>query len=1182
MKTRISVIIPIYNVHEFLEDCIESVLAQTINHWDLTDDYQRNLQIILVDDGSTDDSGEIAKSYAAKYENVEYRYEENQGLGHARNYGCEFAEGDYIIFIDSDDIIPPKAYERMYRIALKNDSDLTIGSVWRFNSKLTWASNIHEIAFGGTKELTHIKESPELFYDTTAWNKLIKFSFWKEHGFQFPEGILYEDIPVTMPMHYLANNVSIVYENCYLWRVRDGISKSITQTTDDLKNVEDRLYVMGLVDKFFNENVTEEELHRVKNLKWIKNDLMIFINKLKSMDIDESQEIIDLLLDYIDRNIDPKYFDEINEIEKLKYEYLFERDFDRLLKLLNYEHVNFYTLNIHSKGSDVVIEGDKDVFKTSSFIVNDFIKEGKKAKYIQKVNLEEEALEVSGFVVIPGLEAKEFKDVEYSFYLVNSENRKKIALRHEQIYLGNINSYRLRFGKKFSYKAAGYTVFVPYELIEDNEDFLGENKIIVVFKQRGVTHNIFAGNAKKNVRSRSENRAILIGKTYMSIGYDKNNEIIINVSKARHSYDRIEIEDDDLCIFGPYDGDVFLHYNKSFISSESNIPFAYDDGNQCYRLDLDNIRSTEGQILYDNGESLVYKDKELLCLYSSKGQCVISSLLDHNIKINKFKNFSLVSKISERNNEIDIVSRLHSLDLGDRQLKSATLYFFLDKNQSSYPIAEAEIKDASTTQDKHIDDNAYIDDKDSANDLSEGNDFSSLNGENTYELKFKFNMDNKIITENLYHGYFDLLIRYDFGDLVFSTPIHLLDEFKAVLKKRVFHYTIYRGNAWTLRIRAKKKWNWWDGRPRIYTRAYRVFKHLPINKKRIMFESMWGAKYSCNPRYLYEYIDENHPDYECIWSLNDEHIPINGNGTRVRRWTLKYFYYLATSKYFVDNVNFNERFEKREPQRYVQTMHGTPLKTLGLDVPGDFPTKASEERFIERCSRWDYITVQSEYVEDIARSCFKFDKDFLRYGYPRTSMLYTMNNEEDINKIKERLNIPLDKKVILYAPTWRKKNKVEIMLDFQSFKESLSDDYILILRLHHLMFSADFAPIEDDFVYDLSRHDSIEELYLISDILITDYSSVMFDYSILDRPIILFAYDLEDYAEKLRGFYIDIQENKPGPILFSSKEVEDAISNIEKTEEDTKYLREEFRNKFIPYECANSSEKIFNDLVSGK
>ena len=182
MKTRISVIIPIYNVQEFLEECINSVINQTINNLELNG-YDRNHQIILEDDGSTDNSGVIAKKYAEDNDYIEYVYEENQGLGHARNYGCEFVDGDYIIFLDSDDIVPPNAYELMYNSAIKNKSDMVIGNVLRFNSTHYWQSNIHKISFSGTKEVTHITESTELFYDTTSWNKLIKFSFWKKYSF---------------------------------------------------------------------------------------------------------------------------------------------------------------------------------------------------------------------------------------------------------------------------------------------------------------------------------------------------------------------------------------------------------------------------------------------------------------------------------------------------------------------------------------------------------------------------------------------------------------------------------------------------------------------------------------------------------------------------------------------------------------------------------------------------------------------------------------------------------------------------------------------------------------------------------------------------------------------------------------------------------------------------------------
>ena len=486
----------------------------------------------------------------------------------------------------------------------------------------------------------------------------------------------------------------------------------------------------------------------------------------------------------------------------------------------------------------------------------------------------------------------------------------------------------------------------------------------------------------------------------------------------------------------------------------------------------------------------------------------------------------------------------------NKNLKSATLFFKNSLNQKNYYISKGK--------------------------CSSDND----------NIKFRLDLSDKNVTKDLHIGIHDLNIEYEFEDTTLSTKLFIFDDFMESYSQRSYDYNVFRGENSKLVVEVLKKWAIYEDTPGKRLKhsklSYKAFLRLPIHKKRIVFESMWGEKYSCNPRYLYEYIDRNYPDWECVWSLEDEHTPINGNGIRTRRFSLKYFYYLATSKYFVNNVNFYDHYIKRPGQIEIQTMHGTPLKTLGLDVPADFPTKKSEKDFLRKCDRWDYLTVQSDFVANITKNCFKFKKDFLKHGYSRTDVLYSKDNAEDIKKLKEKMGLPADKKVILYAPTWRLKNKFDLMLDLDSFKKSLSDEYILILRLHPFSATGWKQPPEDEFIYDLTSYDSVEEIYLVSDILITDYSSVMFDYAILDRPIFLFTYDMEEYGDKLRGFYFDITKNAPGPILFSSDEVLNAIENIDKTEKETKDLRRKFQDKFLPFECENSSEKIFNDVMKGQ
>ena len=1141
MKTRISVIIPIYNVHEFLEECIDSVLAQTINEMELSDGYERNLQIILIDDGSTDDTADIAKIYVDRHENIEYHYEENQGLGHARNYGCEFAVGDYIVFLDSDDVISPNAYEWMYRAAVKNDSDMTIGNVWRFNSRRYMMSNIHQIAFNVDKDVTHITESPELFYDTTAWNKLIKRSFWDEHGFKFPEGILYEDIPVTMPMHYLANNVSIIHENCYLWRIREGKSQSITQTTAETKNLKDRLSVMRMVDEFYDKNVDDERLHHTKTMKWLKIDLKIFINKLKSVSEEESEEIISLLQEYINESIDKSEFENLNEFEQLEYEYLTDGNFKKLFDLLNFQYETLKLTKVYSKNSHVMFDCDKELFKKSPFIIDRYIRDGNNFKYLQSVNFKDDSAEIRGFTVIPGLNIDDFSDRQFSFYLVNATSRKRMPLAHEDVDTGNISSYDIRFGRNFSYKKAGYKLNIPYDDLMDNPDFAGENRILVSFTQDGITRNFFSGSAKQDLREKSDMQAKIHDNTYFRFKYTLKHEIIIEVMPIKSIFANASIENGNICIPAPeFCGDLFVHYPRDSLNEEEKIPFIWNGDDKCYTIGIDDVSKPKGQIIYGDGEVAVYNSKDLLAFHSESGQCIIDPSVDYYMDIYKFDNTTEVSSISHNNGRFDVTARLHAK--GNFKPSSAELYF----------------KDSLNLEKYHVCDGKFMDD-----------------GSITFILDFA----DKNITKNLYWSTHDLYVGY--GE--FETPLHMLHDYSQKCTKGLYDYTLCREEESRLRVKTHKNWPIYEDTPGKRLKhskiSYRAFLKLPMNKKRVIFESMWGSKYSCNPRYLYEYIDENYPDWECVWSMTDEHTPIKGNGKRVRRFSLKYFYYLATSKFFVNNVNFADHYAKRPGQIEIQTMHGTPLKTLGLDVPGDFPTKKREENFIRKCGHWNYLTVQSDFVAEISKRCFLFKEKFLKYGYPRTDILYTKNNETDIRKLKEKLGIPLDKKVILYAPTWRLKNKFDMMLDLESLKKSLSDEYVLILRLHHFSAKGWKQPPQDDFVYDLTDYDSIEEIYLISDIMITDYSSVMFDYAILNRPIILFAYDLDEYREKLRGLYVDIEDNAPGPILYTSQEVENAILNIDETIAESRPAFKKFQDKFIQYECENSSQRIFDEVM---
>lgn len=156
---------------------------------------------------------------------------------------------------------------------------------------------MHKKVFDDDYEHTHILDNPNLVYDTTSWNKLFKTSFYQENHFQFPEKILYEDIPVTIPAHFKANSVGVITDVCYLWRTRDGVSKSITQNRTDIKNFTDRIKIMDMVNNFYENNVTDPTALLMKDYKWLDVDLKLYINQF----VDASEEYRKIALKEINR-----------------------------------------------------------------------------------------------------------------------------------------------------------------------------------------------------------------------------------------------------------------------------------------------------------------------------------------------------------------------------------------------------------------------------------------------------------------------------------------------------------------------------------------------------------------------------------------------------------------------------------------------------------------------------------------------------------------------------------------------------------------------------------------------------------------------------------------------------------------------------------------------------------------
>ena len=372
---------------------------------------------------------------------------------------------------------------------------------------------------------------------------------------------------------------------------------------------------------------------------------------------------------------------------------------------------------------------------------------------------------------------------------------------------------------------------------------------------------------------------------------------------------------------------------------------------------------------------------------------------------------------------------------------------------------------------------------------------------------------------------------------------------------------------------------------------YRVMNVcLPVKRRRIVFSSSVGKSYSGNPRYIYEFVVSQRFDeiWDCIWFYEKEPFDIPGHVTQVKYRSLAYLRYMATAGVWIFDGRQPAFLRRRGGTHYIQTWHGTPLKKLGVDLDavfmsGGLDLATYKKNFTDNAHTWDYLISQNPFSTETFKRCFDFKGQMLEFGYPRNDILFRKNTPEYINAKREEFGVPAGKRVLLYAPTWRddeftgdQQYSFRPAMDFDRMMEALGDDWVMLVKYHYLIQDAiDWTPYEG-FVLPFDQTKDIAELYLVADALVTDYSSVMFDYSLLERPMYFFAYDLEKYENTLRGFYFDFREEMPGPIVMTTEELIDAIENHDPMAYAMRYLN--FRKKYNPFDDGRACNKIFSLL----
>lgn len=1173
---KLSVIVPSYNVSNYLEECIESIVAQEMD----------SMEIIIVNDGSTDNTLEIARMLEREYEQVVVIDQPNGGLGNARNTGAAYATGEFIAFVDSDDVLTKGSYQLMINTLEKSGSDFVIGNVVRFNSTKTFGSTLHKKVFHEDLIGVSVREHHELLYDTTAWNKVFRMDFWRDNHFSFPEKMLYEDIPVTIPAHAIAKKVDVLKRVVYKWRARDSGDFSITQQREQINNFLDRVKGIDMVRDFFDKHAIPSELQQAYDLKNLQMDFPLYLNYMLVADKEYQQALSDYVIRYLD-TVDYEVFMQLSILLKIKYRLIQQNRFSDFLQVIR---------NDRRKKNNIRVETMPNGFYTFNYQFSDVLTDEEKiadvefspVRWIERATWVNNDLHIDGVAYLSRLPYAHKKDSKMVVNLVSAITGNKIPLPASQF------KRKLRLdvtvkrggdvGSKIPFKRLHNYNYTGFQLCITNKTFLKLNPSEEYFVEITITHgkvekSFNLGGPKPGYASKPKSK--LYQQDLFKPQYTTAWEMIVSRESLKDSILSTTFDDMGILINGTVsdeDTKQLSMWSTAFESEKYELETKITGNHYTARIPNSLIE----QILAPDDEGKV---------------------------VNKRFRFSFTDEQWLNRND-DFSAHLDGFG-NDRQIT------VIPTNDGTYMLQFGQVI-AITTDLKEHRNNVTLTFMVPTSFFADALDYSVIlnGGIEVYDLPFEIVSQNKHVTlikakiewlmpekrRNFWIRLKKTITRVStvkeiqndevlVGQKIWKkdimVPIYLYNMGidKIIKKKQGIKYEVYHPlGKHHLQYRVSSYWERIDDGPKrqeIVRRVlYPMWRKMPVLKNVCVLESFWGREFSDNPKAIYDYMVNERPNMKYIIPMQNtlEHIEYRSENTEiVKRNSWRYMYYLARGKYFFNNVNFPDYYRKRTEAIEVQTMHGTPLKRLGLDNPGEIPDHLIKQ-FIEKCKRWDYLTIPSDYVGEIAKSAYRFEGTLLKTGYPRNDSLFEIN--DSVRKdIFEKYGLPSDKKVILYAPTWRVQGKFSMPMDLKKMQEILGDEYIVIIKLHHYMIPNFSLDEVKGFAYRFGRGSIISDFYKIADMLITDYSSVMFDYAILQRPMLFFTYDYDNYKDNLRGMYFDFKEDAPGPLVENTDDLIEEILHIDDYSEKYKEQIEHFTKKFIQYDTGNASKELIERVI---
>lgn len=1122
----LSVVVPVHNVEEYLEDCLSSIAAQSYRH----------LEVIVVDDGSSDGSLQLCRAFARHDKRFHVVTQPNAGLGAARNAGIRLAKGTFIAFADSDDIVPRRAYEVMMRSLEQSGSDFAVGSVTRLKGKKkelpAWARTVHRTTRTGVT----LGEFPEILHDVFAWNKIFRRGFWDSEVGEFPEGVLYEDQEATARAYARATAFDVLSDVVYEWRIRLDRS-SITQQKTELNDVRDRVLVARRLARFM-QTLPDASVKDFWFAKVLGEDLGLYYVQVPKVSQEYWEVIRDGVLE-IQARASEEMWSLLGVHDRVLLRHVLADD------RAGFENVIFRLADsgrsfpLSWSGGHWEAEPDylglvrDDLLEPQDLVVEHKLLAA--SAVIQGVETAPDGtISVRGHVQLEGVAAAELTDSVFAEMADPSTGAvlPLTVLRHRDPSIDQGTSQLWA-----SQAESGFSVeIIAGELLSltpGSQPHLWEMRLWFQLPSGildvPVDHRENKGRGARTavLPLMGERRAVTVmaGKTGFGVEVLSQHRIVrdIQLNGRVLSGEFVASEGEKIAKLSVECKNLALSASTSATDKERS---------QRFVIVLPELpRAARGTVEQNWHVRITTTDGREHYVAVADGEESLRALTAPGNPLAVSCNARGYFELKERPQNIEACDV--ALDEKHALLSVVVASPWFSANSGNQESPEVVLANGRNVLAAHS--------------------TESLDAERLFRITFDLRQERwgnpAPVPES---GMYTLrLLDRTPGtpDTGFWIPVSFGLEARLPLELSTAAANISltrTPGAGALAVQFRPPFKTDErGKPMqaMLQRTIPVLSSSPVSRGTVLFESFAGKTIGDSGLGIFHELRKSGYDAPLHWVVRDHSQPVPEGAAPVIMYSREYYELLHTAEYLVNNNNFPHYFRKNPQQIYLQTWHGTPLKKIGNDIPNSGLSLSYINLMRREADYWDVLLAQNEFAGKVLPPALGFEGDALTVGYPRNDVLTGPGTEQRRAEVRSLLGLSEDQKAVLYAPTWRDNVRTstgsyELVNHFDAAKASslLGEEHVFLLRGHSNVADQRFTTGLRHTV-DVTAYPNVADLYLAADSLVTDYSSVMFDFCVTGKPLHFLAPDLEQYRDSVRGFYFDFESVAPGPIVKDTREL---------------------------------------------